>query len=113
VCAGCLLRVAAMAVSFIADDRLLCAAPAREPGSSWLGRRSTMATSTPANANSSLALDLSCLLQQSRLHALSSADSPWQFRPSQRNILKSWKHLAELLPGPVVPGMQRLTRGAC
>src|ERR1700733_4297954 len=26
--------------------------PAREPASSWLGRRSTMATSTPANANS-------------------------------------------------------------
>jgi hypothetical protein len=29
-----------------------CRPPAREPVSSWLGRRSTMATSTPANANS-------------------------------------------------------------
>src|SRR4249919_2632648 len=29
-----------------------CRPPAREPGRSWLGRRSTMATSTPANANS-------------------------------------------------------------
>ena len=29
-----------------------CRPPAREPGRSWLARRSTMATSTPANANS-------------------------------------------------------------
>src|SRR5919107_3425418 len=29
-----------------------CRPPAREPVRSWLGRRSTMATSTPANANS-------------------------------------------------------------
>src|SRR4029077_1093115 len=29
-----------------------CRPPAREPGSSWLARRSTIATSTPANANS-------------------------------------------------------------
>ena len=29
-----------------------CRPPAREPARSWLGRRSTMATSTPANANS-------------------------------------------------------------
>src|SRR4029453_7409418 len=29
-----------------------CRPPEREPGRSWLGRRSTMATSTPANANS-------------------------------------------------------------
>ena len=29
-----------------------CRPPAREPGRSWLGRRSTMATSTPANASS-------------------------------------------------------------
>src|SRR5215218_10764881 len=29
-----------------------CRPPAREPASSWLARRSTMATSTPANANS-------------------------------------------------------------
>src|SRR2546430_2165641 len=29
-----------------------CRPPAREPGRSWLERRSTMATSTPANANS-------------------------------------------------------------
>jgi hypothetical protein len=29
-----------------------CKPPAREPASSWLARRSTMATSTPANANS-------------------------------------------------------------
>src|SRR6185436_675714 len=29
-----------------------CRPPAREPGSSWLARRSTMATSTPANASS-------------------------------------------------------------
>jgi hypothetical protein len=29
-----------------------CRPPAREPMSSWLARRSTMATSTPANANS-------------------------------------------------------------
>src|SRR4051794_30504401 len=29
-----------------------CRPPAREPGMSWLVRRSTMATSTPANANS-------------------------------------------------------------
>src|SRR5882724_9251692 len=29
-----------------------CRPPAREPVSSWLGRRSTMAISTPANANS-------------------------------------------------------------
>src|SRR3954464_7089873 len=29
-----------------------CRPPAREPGRSWLARRSTTATSTPANANS-------------------------------------------------------------
>ena len=29
-----------------------CRPPAREPASSWLARRSTMATSTPANASS-------------------------------------------------------------
>src|SRR5918993_5432051 len=29
-----------------------CRPPAREPARSWLARRSTMATSTPANANS-------------------------------------------------------------
>ena len=29
-----------------------CRPPAREPVRSWLARRSTMATSTPANANS-------------------------------------------------------------
>src|SRR4051794_11359723 len=29
-----------------------CRPPAREPGRSWLARRSTIATSTPANANS-------------------------------------------------------------
>src|SRR5918992_4351061 len=29
-----------------------CRPPAREPGRSWLERRSTIATSTPANANS-------------------------------------------------------------
>jgi hypothetical protein len=29
-----------------------CSPPAREPMRSWLVRRSTMATSTPANANS-------------------------------------------------------------
>ena len=29
-----------------------CRPPAREPMRSWLARRSTMATSTPANANS-------------------------------------------------------------
>ena len=29
-----------------------CSPPAREPATSWVVRRSTMATSTPANANS-------------------------------------------------------------
>src|SRR5512132_2790374 len=29
-----------------------CRPPAREPGRSWVARRSTIATSTPANANS-------------------------------------------------------------
>jgi hypothetical protein len=29
-----------------------CRPPARDPASSWLGRRSTTATSMPANANS-------------------------------------------------------------
>src|ERR671912_2025790 len=33
-----------------------CRPPAREPGRSWLARRSTMATSTPANANSAASI---------------------------------------------------------
>jgi hypothetical protein len=78
-----------------------CKPPARAPTRSWLVRRSTMATSTPANASSPPTSDLSDLLPRSPPHARSSSPSRRHHAGRDRRHRKShhWFDITSRLIG--------------